>query len=718
MPQGSGSMLDRTLREFFGEEAGEALSLWCENEQCSMKFSETLEEGLSGARLAIIELSDDSGFRRAVLKHCPAGPYQPDRDYLNCRKAIRSKPEEFAKSHLLGLEIERYISAGNNGQFLVMKYLSPGRGYRYITLGTLLDREIFGQACKVIMPEIIGKWNTPLQKPPVEELAARALLREILGERCDENGFIRKKIDGLNLGEDLLWPLAAVESGERIGHIRLRGICGNSHGDLHPDNILIPVDGNSGPSEYNFEKFILVDLSTFADDRPVAADCAHMLMSVVARKLYEVHESRREGLKDFILDFGDGESGGLPGELSEAIKWINNAGAQLAEDAGFYNIWRLEIWTAIAACALLYVGRADNDSDSLWFLRLAASALQLVIDTAPTPASGHTESAEPSRLQEHDEDDGTPGRGSASTPDNTSAINDLARSCAALASDLISNVGNLGSAIPPGDAEGETAAAQAAAERLAVALGDLQLWHEVQQPEPRVTYSTAVWMARNNLNEVLVMLRSMEESGTTPAMLQALSETTSRLLHKLQVIERIGDHSDQPDSFRLSRREIANFYRDLNGTLELYRVNLSIDIGSAALREFADNLGGRLRDYRRELSGANNGDFPLLALTAIKKMNKLAEELADRLRRLAVLVTSYADPRQSGSTRDIDDALDVHSQRMNEVKKLIVQLMQKVADVREALPLPPGGPGNGNRPMRYHELSWLESGPAGAERTW
>lgn len=719
MTQGSGPTLDPVLRGFFDSEAAEALSRWCENEQYWMKFSEPVEEGLSGAKLAVIDLYDeDFGLRTAVLKHCPDDPYRPPNDYLNCKTATRSKPAEFANSHLLSLEIEKYIPAGNSGQFLVMKYLSPGRGYRYKTLGTLLDREIFGQACKVIMPEILAKWNTRIKRPPDEGLAARDLLRIILGERCDKNGFIRKKIDGLKPPENLLWPLAAVESGEMIAHIRLTGICGNSHGDLHPDNILIPAHGDTKLPDYDFDKFILIDLSTFADDRPLAVDAAHVLMSIVARKLHQVHESHREGLKKFILAFGDGESGGLPGELTAAIKGINDAGVQLIEGKVVYEKWRLEILTAIAACALLYVGRADDYAHSLWFLQLATNALRLLIETAPAPTSDHTESAGPSGLQEHDEGDGAPGRGGAPTPGNASAINDLARSCAGLASDLISHVGDLGEAIPPGDAETETAAAQATAERLAAALSDLQLWHEVQQPEPRVTHSTAVWIARNNLNEALVMLRAIGEQGTTPATLQALTETTSRLLRRLQVIERMGDPSEQPGSFRLSRREMTIFYRDLNGTLELYQDDLSVDIGSAALREFADNLGSRLRDYRRELSGTNSGNLPQLALTAIKKMNMLVEELADRLRRLAVLVTSNADPRQSESIRDIDDALDVHSQRMKEVKKLIGQLMKKVTDVREALPLPSGGPGSGNRPMRYHEPSWLESGAGGPERTW
>src|SRR5262249_61542875 len=81
--------------------------------------------------------------------------------------------------------------------------------------------------------------------------------------------------------EDLLPnPLAAATSGEWIRGMSVVGFRGNSHGDLHADNILVPQPQQGSPSDDQFRRYVLVDLSTFSSKGLITVDPAHLLLSI------------------------------------------------------------------------------------------------------------------------------------------------------------------------------------------------------------------------------------------------------------------------------------------------------------------------------------------------------------------------------------------------------------------------------------------------------
>jgi hypothetical protein len=599
MGQASRSMLDPVLQERFSNDEFQTLSAWCENSECSVEFVQWLGGGWSGAKLAVVFLEDNNGSRKVVLKYCPSRDGRSARDFLAFRKSADSGPRGFAKAHLVGLDrgADKPIPCRNDGLFLIMDYRTQGY-HQYDTMTLLLDREALGVACKIIVPQILVKWNSGKVQPRRTSggMAARDFLREILGHRYEAGGSVYAAITRLETampdlyttdsGQKLPRPLAAVITGENVEDIRLSGFRGNAHGDLHVDNILVPILVNAPPAASDFEKFILIDLSTFEDNRLLAVDPTHLLLSIIARRLQDLSPQARNRLSDLVLDPEHGETGGVPTELAQAVHAIHGAGIQFAEPRNLYNEWREETWAAVVACALLFVGRGLPDSDCRWFLQLAGMAINLLMSTPRNTASGAVENfasakgnEEPGRINV------SQSRGQAATgpnlnalrggpaPDNrqhevvvpirdgiaglaeavsdsldpaAGVLDDRIKTCIELSSELTSEISCFGVDLSSDDGLIATTTALAIAEELTTSLDEVRRWQETFRTEQRVTYITAIETARVQLGDVRKVLRCIGEEGTSPHALDELMSAAELLQGAVLDIKHTDKSSSQP----------------------------------------------------------------------------------------------------------------------------------------------------------------------------
>jgi hypothetical protein len=384
-------MLDPKLGDHLDAEDFRALSTWCENDQRRIDLKQWLGGGNTQAVLAVVLIRDSSSPRKGVLKYCPPSSQAgtaTDLQYF--RKALGSGPPGFAGKHLIGIDEagDRPITSGSGGLFLLMKYA----GDDYDTMATLLDREILGSACETIVTSTFVEWND-VEGEQSNDLSAVDFLREILGNRCEPGGSIRAAAEKLGVscsepfltgsrGEPLSNPLAAATSGQWINEMSVLGFRGNSHGDLHADNILIPWRQQDNPSVADFERYVLIDLSTFSNRGLIAVDPAHLMLSIIARRLKEVHGTRKRSLAQLVLE-PDHEPGGIPVELANAVRGIQRVGNSYFDDRGLYKEWRAEFTLTIAACALLFVGRDLPADHRRWFLELAGMAIDAFKDTQP-----------------------------------------------------------------------------------------------------------------------------------------------------------------------------------------------------------------------------------------------------------------------------------------------------------------------------------------------
>ena len=171
-------------------------------------------------------------------------------------------------------------------------------------------------------------------------------------------------------------------------------------------------------------------------------------------------------------------------------------------------------------------------------------------------------------------------------------------------------------------------------------------------------------------------------------------------------------------AYKLTLEELRIFHDDLSSARQRYRRTSANNIAVESFRQFADALNDRWEDYDNELESGNTRARLKNAREAIGNMNRGMGRLADELRVLADLLEIYIDPGRSRSDRELDEALDTHKRRMEEVKKNITELMSKVKEVEKVLSRPSGGSGNRDLSRRHGEPYWPESRAAGANYQW
>jgi hypothetical protein len=389
-------MLDPRLEEHLGAQEFRALSTWCENKECRIRLEQWLGGGKSQAVLAVVLIQDRYSPRKGVLKYCPASRAGAATDFRDFQKALDSGPPGFADKHLIGIDqaTDSPIPSGSGGLFLLMKYVGGGRD-DYDTMATLLDRAILGSACETIVTSTLVEWNEVEHEDEQsnDDQSAVGFLHEIFGDSCEPGGSIHAAAKKLNVScseaffhgsrkEPLPNPLATATSGKWIEEMSVLGLRGNSHGDLHADNILIPLPQQGNPSAADFERYRLIDLSTFRSGGLKAVDPAHLLLSIIARRLGDVSDTRKKDLARLVLE-PERDPGGIPVELASAVHGIQQVGNSHFDEKGLYKEWRAEFTLAIAGCALLFVGRDLPDNHRQWFLELAGMAIDKFKNTQP-----------------------------------------------------------------------------------------------------------------------------------------------------------------------------------------------------------------------------------------------------------------------------------------------------------------------------------------------
>jgi hypothetical protein len=541
MREGSEARPDERLKTRLSGEAFNNLSRRCEDKSMSIDFRDWLDGGHTEAVVALVRLRGAGPYRNAVLKYCPAQNDQPQPDFQAFKRAAPSGPKRFAREHLVSLDSlsDPPIRDGDKGLFLIMGYPS-GKSSQYVTMNNLLGRSPLPVACKTIVRHLLQTWNKPDRSLELErgEIAAHAFLKEVLGIRCDKGRNIRNEIEAIErkspdfyrtaLGTDLPRPLNAVLSGEGLENIWLPGVRGNGHGDLHVDNILIPTpEKGSEPTTKEFNRFMLIDLSTFDDNRLLAVDPAHLLLSIVAVELKDLSGQSREDLADAILAPDSTDVGNVPTRLAQTLLGIHEAGKKFASDREQYDEWPLECLTATMACALLFLGRSGiDDARRRWFLRLAARALSVLQERAPRSGRGLAPVI-------------PIGRGAA----------DPVETCGRLAAELVHEIGEL-----PGrdtssaqDAATATVYARAVAEDLANALDGARTWYAVQRPDLRLAYSNAIGIAEVQLTDLQRVLDEARSRALDRTALNGLLRAAETLTSRIGEIRQAGGPSRPPD---------------------------------------------------------------------------------------------------------------------------------------------------------------------------
>jgi hypothetical protein len=614
MTQQNKPLLDPRLNEHLADQEFGVLSIWCQVVECSIDLDQWLGGGRSEAKLAVVTIQDGRSQRKGVLKYCPFRGKPSASIFSGFIRAERSGPRGFAKKHLVGIDPAGMapVINGNEGLFILMQWRAGGRMH-YDTMATLLEREALGAACETIVTSLLEKWNSgpSRNRQSYNSLTAKSFLQEIVGRRCEPGGPIHAAVQRLRQS-GLTPPVADSRpgltglivdstSGAWLDDVSVVGLRGNAHGDLHPDNILLPQPPGTELSAAQFQQYILIDLSTFSEDRLLAADPAHLLLSIVARRLSDpLSERSRARLSQFLLDPEHQGAGGIPTELVSAARGIQKAGAAFAESRNLYDDWRKERLLAMIGCALLFVGRDLPDDGRRWFLQFAMTVADAFGDMVrrrdgraangdsraaitqagtsgwPAPATQSPAEASPppatdapgqgaSGIAASQQGSGSPGE-LAPLPDDAATIpvrdeTDLPQSAdhpasptpsavknslaifIELSDELAAKISELRAGLSPDEAFTATTSARDKAEELKAVMAKVCKWYYESQTRPTAVDITAIEIAQVRLREVIRQLTVVCEQGIHSNSLDDLAAAVERLQ---QFIRKISPRPDGP----------------------------------------------------------------------------------------------------------------------------------------------------------------------------
>jgi hypothetical protein len=163
--------------------------------------------------------------------------------------------------------------------------------------------------------------------------------------------------------QDRDWGSAA---GEHI-----LALYGRAHGDLHPDNIVLPV----GPQP-EVDKYRLIDLSAYSAAAPLSRDPGHLLLSCIITEVSEMTEVQRQAVADYLIDPATDAPARLQiSGVCDMANEIAEAGQGFARRLDMLDDWQDMQLLSLAGNALLFAMRPVGPVICSWAYQLSCDAL-------------------------------------------------------------------------------------------------------------------------------------------------------------------------------------------------------------------------------------------------------------------------------------------------------------------------------------------------------
>jgi hypothetical protein len=392
--------LDKQLLAAFGEPAARALHDWMQQEDRALRVANVLPSGTTDAKVAVVFVeTPNEPARKLILKLCPPG-IDEVREPGKHRRALRQSPREFVRRHLVELPINPVRVSDQ--QWLMFQDIAGGGLAQLTPLSTVLSKErgSLAASCTTIVSSVLEDWNTGGTTSPI--MPVPMFLRQQLGGRLRPGGslwtwaalqptLIASPKPWLNFpGEPTPLPNPLVlTTDDGIGKdLRIDVLKGHAHGDLHLENILLPIRPKLKASDFR-----LIDLSNYSESAPLSRDPIHLLLSIVARDLPDMEgDSTRRELAHHLIEPGSVEPVHVHVGLWQVIHAIQKAGRSWIAAQGLVDDWDALRPLSLVACALMFAGRRFSERDRWWFYWLAAKSASAYLDAVGRnhPEDPHT----------------------------------------------------------------------------------------------------------------------------------------------------------------------------------------------------------------------------------------------------------------------------------------------------------------------------------------
>ncbi|MGX1546218.1 effector-associated domain 2-containing protein [Streptomyces adustus] len=329
-------------------------------------------KGHTGAVLAALEVAPPPMV--AVLKVLPEGRHRTEP--ARHTRALRAAPGQFAKDHLVEQPFAPFPLEG--GGALMFQSVAGDTLRAAVPLGALRGPE-FTRTCAHVARGLLTEWNTSTGRP------VRTLASAFLRAETDPAGGGLHSFEPHRRHADPEWAADAwfEAAGRRLpnpylmvtGHPDLPDpemsvLTGLTHGDLHTDNIIVPLR-HGVPLE---EAYRLIDLGGFRPDGALTCDIAMLLLSALTPFVTApLPRQQEEALIGYVVAPRAEYVDLLPPDLTRRVDCVRDTAEEVM--GKWREPWTDQLLLSVVACALTFTtfsGLGARARD--WYLLLAAHA--------------------------------------------------------------------------------------------------------------------------------------------------------------------------------------------------------------------------------------------------------------------------------------------------------------------------------------------------------
>ncbi|MEV0901432.1 hypothetical protein [Actinoplanes sp. NPDC049802] len=389
----------------FDEAAQKAVDEWRKRTGANLELMRRIVTGGTDDDLFSATLSTPlDGYREIIVKRCRP---RPDGGFESVRlnKALAAN-REFAERHLV-TQVCDPLPVADGGTVLLQQIANDSLENSQ-TLAQALQKKHgwhdWTETVKDLTRQLIDGWGYGREP---ETTDAKSLLRSILKHRLSPEGKLAKWLEmhfsaALNTRNTKLrifgersplanpWALASDET-DFGSNVEVQNWTGNSHGDLHPGNIIVPKDAKSRAS------FRLIDLSRFEEKVPLTLDPTYLRLTAIAPRLMDLehnHRAQAELVDLLVARPTDKERWDeVEPDMVPLLREVRSVGDEWLKKRGVAEKWHRLNLLALCANGLILTSR-NNLTPELqeYYFRIACRAAdELLGDEESSPAYAKTD---------------------------------------------------------------------------------------------------------------------------------------------------------------------------------------------------------------------------------------------------------------------------------------------------------------------------------------
>jgi len=380
--------------------AVQALEAWARDQIVSVEIPDEpwRRHGGSGAllaRLRIVPITGSRGPSDVLMKLCSVG--SAAREPMNHDEAWTRSPI-FADRHLFR-------------QVFASQVVEDGRVLMFLDSSeTLSNRRTLGELPATLRPDgaaattrlVLREWNSPATWQRGSMPADAFLRTELRGAMEQGRSAYRWAEHAGLLADGLDWigtanrghrrtpnPMRLPQVDSIVSRLPVKYLSGNSHGDLHMDNIIIPLAAD-GSLEH--EQIRLVDLSGFDPSAPLSRDVATLLLSSILPTV-RAGVSRAETCKLVrMLTATDLVAARTDEPVAAGVVRAVRAAAMAGLDADLQRMFHAQYLLSLVAQTIIYTSYSNvGPAGQQWYFALGTEAAMAFMNYAQCDLSGETD---------------------------------------------------------------------------------------------------------------------------------------------------------------------------------------------------------------------------------------------------------------------------------------------------------------------------------------